>query len=392
MNEATITNGWNSCELGDVITLQRGHDLPQRRRREGSIPIVSSSGTTGFHNEFKAKGPGVVTGRYGTLGEVFFVADDYWPLNTTLYVRDFKGNDPQFVAYFLRTMNLERYNGAGAVPGLNRNHLHKLPIHFPTDTDIQIRIAVQLSRFDDLIENNRRRIGLLEEAAQQLYKEWFVRLRFPGHEINKIINGVPEGWRSVSLGDITTKIGSGATPRGGKAAYQESGITLIRSLNVYDDHFDDDGLAFINDDQAARLANVVVESNDILLNITGASVARCCMAPKRLLPARVNQHVMIIRIDPILADPHYVLRAINSYERKQTLLNYAGAGATREALTKDTVTNFTITLPDESLLKQFAGIVGNITRQSALLSHQNIKLTEARDLLLPRLVSGEIEV
>lgn len=93
---------WQECALGEVMKLQRGHDLPERVRVDGPIPIVSSSGITGRHNLAKAEPPGVVTGRYGTIGEVFFVEEPYWPLNTALYVVDFKGNDPRFVAYLLR--------------------------------------------------------------------------------------------------------------------------------------------------------------------------------------------------------------------------------------------------------------------------------------------------
>lgn len=266
-----------------------------------------------------------------------------------------------------------------------------LEVTFPKRA-IQERIAATLTAYDDLIENNRRRMALLEESARLLYREWFVHLRFPGHEHTRLINGVPQGWRKVTLGSITTKIGSGATPRGGDAAYQSEGITLIRSLNVYDDRFTDDGLAFISDEQAAALANVSVEPKDILLNITGASVCRCCMAPERYLPARVNQHVMIIRADPAKADPFLVHAAINSDERKRQLLSYAQKGSTREALTKETVSSFEITLPTDDLMHRFGKIAADAFRQRELLAQQTQKLRTARDLLLPRLMSGEIEV
>jgi type I restriction enzyme S subunit len=386
---------WQTYRLGDVITLKRGHDLPESQRHDGEVPIVSSSGITGYHNEPKAKAPGVVTGRYGTLGEVFYIEQDYWPLNTALYVTDFKGNHPKFVAYFLQNVLKNYQSDKAAVPGVNRNDLHDMKIR-STDPQSQEKIASILSVYDDLIENNQRRMALLEEAARQLYREWFVRLRFPGHEHTRIIDSplgsIAEGWRVVRLGNITTKIGSGATPRGGQSAYQEQGITLIRSLNVYDERFEDDGLAFIDDDQAAQLSHVTVEPRDILLNITGASVARCCMVPERHLPARVNQHVMIIRVDTTLADPSFVLCAINSDQRKRQLLSYAQVGATREALTKETVTNFEIVLPDEKLLRQFSEIGRNINQQREVLAHQNADLRAARDLLLPRLMSGEIAV
>jgi type I restriction enzyme S subunit len=96
---------WRECALGEVIELKRGYDLPQQERRPGAVPLVSSSGVTDHHAEAMAKGPGVVTGRYGTLGQVFYIEQDFWPLNTTLYVRDFKGNDPRFISYFLRGLD-----------------------------------------------------------------------------------------------------------------------------------------------------------------------------------------------------------------------------------------------------------------------------------------------
>ena len=172
---------FNEGELGDFIKLKRGYDLPHRDRKPGTIPIISSSGETGFHNVAKVEGPGVVTGRYGTLGEVFYVESNYWPLNTALYVQDFKGNSPRFISYFLKTLGLGEKNAAGAVPGVNRNVLHKMRVTLPS-LPIQTRIADILSAYDDLIENNNRRMALLEEAIHLLYREWFVYLRFPGHE------------------------------------------------------------------------------------------------------------------------------------------------------------------------------------------------------------------
>ena len=192
---------WQTCRLGDVITLKRGHDLPEASRQDGDVPVVSSSGVTGYHNEAKAKGPGVITGRYGTLGEVFYVEEDYWPLNTALYVIDYKGNHPQFVGYFLQNVLRNYQSDKTAVPGVNRNVLHELKVRSP-DRTIQERIAGILSAYDDLVQNNRRRMSLLEEAARQLYREWFVRLRFPGHEHTRITNGLPERWRRLPLGNL----------------------------------------------------------------------------------------------------------------------------------------------------------------------------------------------
>ena len=159
------------------------------------------------------------------------------------------------------------------------------------------------------------------------------------------------------LQDITSKIGSGATPRGGKNSYRTDGISLIRSLNVYDFEFVEEDLAFIDDDQAAQLDNVVVEKDDILLNITGASVARCCLVNPKFLPARVNQHVAIVRVRPELADARFVLYCINSPLFKRHLLTLAQGGATREALTKTTIEDFEVLQPPLPIQRRIAGIL-----------------------------------
>ena len=172
-------------------------------------------------------------------------------------------------------------------------------------------------------------------------------------------------WKLIPLKKITTKIGSGATPRGGNSAYRTEGITLIRSLNVHDFEFRYEGLAFINEEQASetRLARVIVKSQDILLNITGASVARCCIVPEHLLPARVNQHVSLVRVDPNRADSRYVLYCINSPIYKHQLLTLAQGGATREALTQQIIGNLEIPLPPIPIQRKIANFLERKTQQ-----------------------------
>lgn len=117
--------GWTNCNLLELCELKRGYDLPTAQRRPGKIPIVSSSGSSSTHDQYMAKGPGVVTGRYGTIGEVFFIEEDFWPLNTALYVCDFKQSEPRYIYYTLKEIDFQIYSDKGAVPGLNRNHLHQ---------------------------------------------------------------------------------------------------------------------------------------------------------------------------------------------------------------------------------------------------------------------------
>src|SRR5579859_4559878 len=139
---------WQQTELGEVITLQRGFDLPAQDRQEGAAPIVSSSGVTGTHFKPMVSAPGVVTGRYGTIGQVFYIQQDFWPLNTTLFVKDFKGNDPLFISYFLRTVDFHSCSDKSSVPGVNRNHLHRLRVSLPKSVDEQQAIAHVLGTLD----------------------------------------------------------------------------------------------------------------------------------------------------------------------------------------------------------------------------------------------------
>ena len=310
---------------------------------------------------------------------------------------DFSRLHTRFLYYAMRPMleHLRSISTGAATKFVTLTILNGLTLQLPPLT-IQRKIASILSAYDDLIENNTRRIAILEEMAQAIYREWFVNFRFPGHENLKLVDSalgkIPEGWCERKLEEVTTKIGSGATPTGGKNAYKDSGITLIRSLNVYNFNFHDDGLAFIDEQQAGQLDNVTVERHDILLNITGASVARCCMVRADLLPARVNQHVAIVRANKIKVDPFFLLSTINSDRHKKQILALAQGGATREALTKMTIQKYEILLPDAVTIRRFGTIAEGIFEQREILQRKNENLRTTRDLLLSKLISGQLDV
>ena len=305
--------------------------------------------------------------------------------------------DPRYFFYALKGRRdlLLKVASGGAQRNLSGKLIKEFLLPVPP-LPIQQRIAGILSAYDELIENSQRRIKILESMARTFYSEWFVHFRFPGHEnhprVASPLGEIPQGWTVKTLRDVTTKIGSGATPRGGKDAYKSEGINLIRSLNIYDYHFEFSNLAFIDENQASKLDNVIVEEDDVLLNITGASVARCALVPNYLLPARVNQHVAIVRADPAKVSPFYILDTINSDQRKHQLLTLAQGGATREALTKDTISDFEIALPPSPLMEGYNAVAGSIHRQREVLLRQVQNLRCTRELMLPRLMSGQINV
>jgi type I restriction enzyme, S subunit len=163
---------WATMPLVDVATLQRGYDLPVQDRVGGSHPIFAANGPVGLHESAKCKGPGVVTGRSGTIGKVHFVEEDYWPLNTSLYVKDFHGNDPKWVYYMLQSFGLEQYSQGAGVPTLNRNLVHGEPVKVPPLKE-QRRIAAVLDQAETLRTQRRTALALLETLTQSIFLDMF---------------------------------------------------------------------------------------------------------------------------------------------------------------------------------------------------------------------------
>lgn len=225
----------------------------------------------------------------------------------------------------------------------------------------------------DRIALKKRINDNLVQTLSALYKELFhdADTRFP----------------KVPLKAICSKIGSGATPKGGKTAYIDDGISLIRSTNVFDFSFEYSDLAHINQNQADALANVVVEPNDVLFNITGVSVARCCMVPNDVLPARVNQHVMIVRPNKGEIMSYYIMFTLCTAENKAKLLGIGQSGSTREAINKQELETFEVPLPDDATMNRF----GTQARLLYEHIHSNVKeihaLEDMKSVLLTQLSS-----
>ena len=221
-----VNVNWERTTLGRVATLQRGFDLPHRLRKPGRIPVITSSGIGDTHSNAMIAGPGVVTGRYGTIGEVFYIDRDFWPLNTTLYVRDFHGNDPLFVSYLLRTIDFHSHSGKSGVPGVNRNDLHQLTVEVPPTKAEQRAIATALRDVDALISALDQLIAkkqnLKQAAMQQLLTG---KQRLPGFEGE---------WEIKRLGNLCYSINDGThfTP-----SYVSNGVPFYSVENVTANNF-----------------------------------------------------------------------------------------------------------------------------------------------------------
>jgi type I restriction enzyme, S subunit len=321
----------------------------------------------------------VVTGRYGTLGEVFYIEHDFWPLNTTLYVQDFKGNDPQFVSYFLRTLDLANQNVAGAVPGVNRNALHLLPVTCP-ELRIQRRIADILSAYDDLIENNTRRIALLEEMARAIYREWFVDFRFPGHEQREMVESelgpVPAGWEVKNLLDLAV-VTYGYPFKSKQFTSNGVGMPVIRIRDIPND---------VSQTYTKESADekFLVRNGDLLVGMDG-EFHRGKWAGG---DAYLNQRVARFRTNGLLS-PYHLFLAL------QAPIEYFNAtitGTTVAHLGDKHLRQVKLLLPPENIAKKARDLFDPMFALEVNLRVRNWRLRRTRDLLLPRLISGEIDV
>ncbi|PQJ30075.1 restriction endonuclease subunit S [Rubritalea profundi] len=386
---------WKEIPLGELATFKTGKLDSNAATENGAYPFFTCSRDT-FRTDTYSFDDEVVLLAGNNANGVFplkYFKGKFDAYQRTYVIRpiDTKFLSTRYLYYVLRPQldHLRSISTGAATKFLTMGLLNSLSLPVPPLAE-QKRIAGILSAYDELIENNLRRIKILEDMAQSLYREWFVHFRFPGHQDTPLTDSpqgpIPQGWEVKKLKDVTSKIGSGATPKGGKDAYKSEGISLIRSLNIFDHEFKHKNLAFIDDAQAKKLNNVIVEENDVLLNITGASVARCTMVPPVVLPARVNQHVAIIRANQD-CDSFYILDGINSDERKRAILAMAQGGATREALTKTTLNNLEFVIPPSAILQRYSSIRRSLFDEHQTLAHKNQNLRSTRDLLLPKLLT-----
>ena len=369
---------WETVQLAEFVTLKRGYDLPSSRRVGGSVPVVSSSGITGRHNTAKVKGPGVVTGRYGTLGKVFFISDDFWPLNTSLYVQDFKGNDPRFSAYFLKHVLAKTNSDKAAVPGVNRNDLHALAVHVTQDINEQKAIVSVLSAYDDLIENNRRRIQLLERAARLLYREWFVHLRFPGHEHTRVVNDHPEGWKALPLSEICTDVRESVDPKTVHSDTAYIGLEHIprRSITLHD----------WRNTVGVESKKFKFSGGDILFGRIRPYFHKVGFA---LVDGITSSDTIVIR--PRGSSLYcFLLFLLSSDEFVALASKTMKEGSKMPRADWKHLLGLEFRIPPSAILDMFNTIVTPTCSQLRSLALHNRQLTQARDLLLPRLMNGEL--
>jgi type I restriction enzyme M protein len=361
---------WNTNKLellGDIGEIKKGTSITKEKTNEGLIPVIGGGQEAAyFHNKSNRAGNVITISASGAYAGFvnYFKMPIFASDCNTIISKDESVVSTKLIYLFLKSIQNEVYTlqRGQAQPHVYGDDLSNIKIPLVSG-DIQQKI---LSEIEELEKNE-------EKANANLLK-----LKT---EINTIIDSA--NGTLVKLQEVTSKIGSGATPKGGESAYIETGITLIRSQNIYDNEFYKEGLVFIDEDQAKKLIGVTVEENDILFNITGASVARCCIVEKTYLPARVNQHVAIIRTNK-KALPKYVEQILISDKYKSELLSLAESSSTREAITKAQLEEFKIpliSLPEQQLI---VTQVETLEIKKAKLEKEIASIPQKKDFVLKK--------
>ena len=373
--------------FSDFVTLQRGFDLPKTDMRDGPFPVLGSTSVIGHHCEFKVEPPGVVTGRSGSLGVTQFINVRYWPHNTTLWVKDFKGNDPKFVYYQMQDLDFARFNAGAGVPTLNRNHLDSLEVDVPS-LSVQQRIADILSAYDELIENSQQRIKILESMARALYREWFVYFRYPGHEsvplVPSELGDIPQGWEVKSIQQIGSVI-TGKTPSKANLDFYGDGVPFVKTPDMQLNTFILDVSDRLSQAGAESQANKTLPIGSICVSCIG-TIGVVSITTEE---CQTNQQINSV----VLADPaNREFLFLRLQDARQTLENLGASGATMGNVSKGKFENMEIICPSVGLIANYHRLIEPMFSEMLGLYRQIRNLRITRDLLLPRLLSGQIDV
>ena len=338
---------WKNCQLGDLITFQRGHDLPKTQMQGGEYPVVGSNGIIGYHNEYTTEAPSITVGRSGNVGKPFLYRGRTWSHNTSLYIKKYKGVDPIFIYYYLQTLDLGNYAGGSAVPTLNRNHVHTLDVCVPVSLDEQKAIAGVLSVLDDKIEKNTEVNKNLHEQAQAIYCDMFITNASSSWQLGHLADLI-----TVRYGKDHKKLADGAYP-----VYGSGGIMRYVERPLYDK-------------ESVLIPRKGSLNNVMYVNEPFWSVDTMFFTEMKL--PNVAKFVF-----------HFV---------KSKDLDSLNAGSAVPSMTTDILNAIELSIPDSDTFARFESIVAPMYQTVQQNTQESGKLAELRDSLLPRLMSGELDV
>ena len=395
---------WQELTLGEFATLQRGHDLPSQHREFGTVPIMGSFGVTGYHSTAAEKGPGVTVGRSGaSIGVVSYVDEDYWPLNTSLFVKNFNGNNRRFVYYFLKTLPLSSFNSGSAVPSLNRNLIHPIKIVVPTHIE-QNTIARLLGALDDKIENDRRMNEAFEDMARAIFKSWFVDFdpvrakaegKQPAHMDSDTAalfpnsfgdDGLPLGWHIAKIKEVCSVLGGYAFK---SKEFVNEGMPVVKIKNISGSgDVTLDGAQCVSSQSILGKEKFRLEDGDLLIAMTGATVGKTGILTDGALAPYLNQRVGKFVVHE--SAYKWAIWAHLQFQQNIDAVVATGTGSAQTNISASGIVSVKWVRAQSEIYHCFNDIVSPYFDLWILNKHQNKTLANLRDTLLPKLMSGEV--
>ncbi|RCS73062.1 restriction endonuclease subunit S [Vibrio casei] len=390
--------------LNEFITLQRGFDLPKGDRAEGAIPVIASTGVGGYHNIAKVEAPGVVIGRSGSIGGGQYIQEAFWPLNTTLWVKDFKGHDPRYIYYLMRSIDFTKFNVGSGVPTLNRNHLSSLLVN-EIGIDREKTIAKLLGDLDDKIAFNTQTNQTLEQMAQAIFKSWFVdfdpvKAKMRGEQPEgmddataslfpeKLVSdtGLPEGWIKSEIGDEVTVVGGGTPSKKNDDFWVDGDIhwTSPKDLSGVQDKVLLDTASKVTEAGLRKISSGLLPIDTVLLS-SRAPVGYLALAK---VPMAINQGYIAMKCEKVLP-PEFVLQWC---VHRMDEIKQRASGSTFAEISKKNFKPISVVVPSEEVLTAYQKLVKPLYDAITSNIRQSEQLSTLRDTLLPKLLSGQLDL
>lgn len=381
-----MTKEWSTKKIKEFCEFKYGKNLPADKRVDGPYPVYGSSSIASYHEDYLIEAPGLIIGRKGTVGKVQLSKENYFPIDTTFYVdKTCTKENIYFLYYFFQLCGFEEMDSDAAVPGLNRNAAVNLKVKLPP-IGVQNKITAVLSSYDALIENNLKRIKLLEEMAKITYEEWFIRMKFPGHEsaVFDEETGLPEGWAKRPISDFCEKITDGThdSPK-----QVEQGVPLITGKHIENGFINFDSAYLISYEDHEKIKKRSGLSHwDILFSNIGT------LGNTGVVTENFEYSCKNVVIFKRKHGFEYFLYSYLSNEHTVNKLDNMSSGVAQKFYSLKFIRALEETLPSDDLIKEFNTLAEPIYAAKFKLNNQIKLLKEARDTLLPRLMTGMIDI
>ncbi|MGL5787273.1 MAG: restriction endonuclease subunit S [Bacteroidales bacterium] len=360
--------GWKKVRLGDVCNFRRGYDLTKHEMIVGNIPVAGSNGIIGYHNIASNISPCITIGRSGNIGKPYYY-EKCWAHNTVLYIDDFKENNPKYIYYLLKSIDLSSYSSGSAVPTLNRNHIHPLEILHNSNSITQQKIASILGSLDDKIELNNRMNANLEEQAQALFKRWFVDKK--------------ESLNYTKLGDVVNTT-SGGTPSRSNLSYYENGVIRWVKSKELQGSFIIETEEKITTTALKESSAKLIPTNSILIAMYGATVGEFGIIASEMT---CNQAICAL----IPNDKYPASFLFMFVKNKKEELKNLAIGSAQQNISQILIKDLQVPCCS-GLISQYDNIVKPYFERIRTNQQESQTLAQLRDTLLPKLMSGEVEV